>query len=110
MTDIDFKLGEDFKFKVKYETIPELKIKGYKNQVIEVPEFFVKDEEVEREINYILKANSSTEETELVGDGDLFLIDVMMTRLNEKGEPYEYSKPESLQIDLSNEKVHRDIK
>jgi trigger factor len=110
MTNIDFKPGEDFKFKVKFETLPEIKVKDYKNQKIEVPEIQVKDDEVEKEINYILRSNSTTEDTDQVGDDNLFLLDVTMTRLNENGEPFENSKPEKLQIDLTNEKVHPDVK
>ncbi len=110
MTDIDFKPGEDFKFKVKFETLPELKIKNYTNQLVEVPEIIVKDEEVENEINYIRRAYCTTEETGFVGDDNYFLLDTTMIRLNEKEEPYENSKPEKLQIDLTNPGVHPDVK
>lgn len=110
MTDIDFKPGEDFKFRVKYETLPSLKVINYKNQSIEVPEIIVKDEEVEKEIEYILRANSSTEETDVVGNDNYFLLDVTMTRLSEDGKAYENSTPEKIQIDLTNPSVHPDVK
>ena len=110
MTDIKFKPGEDFSFKVKYEILPELDVKEYTNQKIEVPEIEVKDEEVEKEIDYILRSNSTQEEAEIVGDDNYFLLDVTMTRINEDGDPVENSKPEKLEIDLSNQKVHTDVK
>jgi len=110
MTDLDFHPGQDFKFKVKFETVPEIKVKDYTGRTIEVPDFVVKDDEIEKEIDYILRANSTTEEAEIVGDNNLFIIDVEMNRLNEKGEPFENTTPEKLQIDLSNENVHPDIK
>ena len=110
MTDIKFKPGEDFSFKVKYETLPELDVKNYTNQKIEVPEIKVKDEEVEKEIDYILRSNSTQEEAEIVGNDNYFLLDVTMTRLNEKGEAFENSKPEKLEIDLTNPNVHEDVK
>jgi len=110
MTDIDFKPGEEFKFKVKFETLPELKLKNYTNQLVEVPEIIVKDEEVANEINYIRRAYCTTEETGMVGDDNFFLLDATMTRLNDKGEPYENSAPEKLQIDLTNPGVHPEVK
>ncbi len=110
MTDINFKPGEDFSFKVKYETLPEFDLKNYTDQKIEVPEIKVKDEEVEKEIDYILRSNSTQEEAEKVGDDNNFLLDVTMTRLNESGEPFENSKPENIQIDLTNPSVHTDVK
>jgi trigger factor len=110
MTDINFKPGEDFSFKVKYETLPDLDVKNYTNQKIEVPDIKVKDDEVEKEIDYILRSNSKQEETEIVGDDNHFLLDVTMTRLSENGEPFENSKPEKLEIDLTNPNVHADVK
>ncbi|MBT8383685.1 MAG: trigger factor [Ignavibacteria bacterium] len=110
MTDIKFKPGEDFSFKVKYETLPALDVKNYTNQNIEVPDIQVKDNEVEKEIDYILRSNSTQEEAEIVGDDNHFLLDVTMTRLNENGDPFENIEPEKLEIDLTNSNVHTDVK
>ena len=110
MTDLDFNVEKDFKFKVKYEVVPEIDVKDYKNQLIEVPEIKVKPEEVEREIYHILRSNSTNELAELVGDDENYLLDVELTRLHKDGQPDENSKPEKMQIDLSNENVHADIK
>jgi trigger factor len=110
MTDLDFKIENDFKFKIKYEVIPEIEVKDYTGQLIEVPEINVKQEEVEKEIQHLLRSNSIQEETDLVGDDDNYLLDVELTRTDESGQPIADSKPEKLQIDLSNENVHADIK
>jgi trigger factor len=110
MTDLDFKIENDFKFKIKYEVIPEIEVKDYTGQLIEVPEINVKQEEVEKEIQHLLRSNSIQEETDLVGDDDNYLLDVELTRTDESGQPVADSKPEKLQIDLSNENVHADIK
>lgn len=110
MTDIKFKPGEDFSFKVKYETLPALDVKNYTDQNIEVPDIQVKDNEVEKEIDYILRSNSTQEEAEIVGDDNHFLLDVTMTRLNENGDPFENIEPEKLEIDLTNSNVHTDVK
>ncbi|MEJ2104880.1 MAG: trigger factor [Ignavibacteriaceae bacterium] len=110
MTDIDFNPEKDFKFKVKYEVVPEIEVKDYKDQLIEVPDIKVKPEEVDNEINKILRSNSIEETAEVVGDDENFLLDVELTRLNDEGNPDEKTKPEKMQIDLSNKNVHPDIK
>jgi len=110
MTDLDFKIEKDFKFKIKYEVIPKIEVKDYTGQLIEVPEINVKSEEVEKEIEHLLRSNSIQEDADLVGDDDNYLLDVELTRTDESGQPIDDSKPEKLQIDLSNESVHPDIK
>lgn len=109
MTDIKFKPGEDFLFKVKFEVLPKLEVKEYTGLDVEIPKFEVKEEDVNSELNYLLKSNSTNEEVEVVGDDNNFILDVEVTRLNEKDEPYDGSKPEKIQIDLTNERVQKDI-
>ena len=110
MTDLDFNIEKDFKFKVKYEVMPDLEVKDYTGQLIEVPEINVKPEEVEKEIEHLLRSNSIQEDAELVGDDDNYLLDVELTRTDENGQHITDSKPEKIQIDFSNENVHPDIK
>ncbi len=110
MTDLDFNIEKDFKFKVKFEVIPDIEVKDYTNQLIEVPDLKVKSEEIEKEIEHILRSNSTQEETDIVGDDINYILDVELTRINEEGQPNADSKPEKMQIDLSNESVHIDIK
>jgi len=110
MTDLDFNIEKDFKFKVKYEVIPNIEVKEYTNQFIEVPDLKVKQDEIEKEIEHILRSNSSQEDADVIGDDNNFILDVELTRVNEEGQPAADSKPEKMQIDLSNESVHIDIK
>jgi trigger factor len=110
MTDLDFNIEKNFKFKVKYEVIPEIEVKEYTGQLIEVPDLNVKPDDVEKEIDNLLRSNSSQEEADAIGDDDNFLLDVELTRMDESGQPVADSKPEKMQIDLSNENVHPDIK
>lgn len=110
MTDLDFNIGKEFKFKVKYEVIPEIEVNDYTGQLIEVPDLNVKPDDVEKEIDNILRSNSVQEDADSVGDDINYLLDVELTRVNEDGQPAAESKPEKMQIDLSNENVHIDIK
>jgi trigger factor len=109
LIDIKFNPGEDLFFKVKYETLPEIDVKDYKGNKIEIPDFKVKDEEIGHEVEHILKANSTTEDAEVVGDDKNFIINVEVQRVDENGNPFEGAKPETLDIDLANERVNSEI-
>ena len=108
MTDLKFQPGEDLHFKVKYEFVPEIDAVDYTDQEVEIPDFVVKDAEVEMEIKNIIRSNRTFEETEVVGDDNNFLLDVQLFRLNEDGKP-ENEKGEKIEIDLTNEGVNKEI-
>lgn len=110
MTDLQFEPGKDLTFKVKFEVVPELELKDYTNLSVDVPEFIVKDDEVEKEIRYMMDANHTTEIVDIVGDDDKFIIDVEATRLDQNGNPFEGSKPEKFHLHLNDERVQQDIK
>lgn len=109
LTEINFKPGEDLNFKVKYEVIPQLEVKDYTGLKIEIPDYSVKDSDVEAEINYILKANSTNEPAEIVGDDKNFIIDIEFTRVDGNNQPIGGTKPENLQVDLTNETIQPEI-
>ncbi|MCH7965259.1 MAG: trigger factor [Bacteroidetes bacterium] len=108
MTDFDFKPGEDLHFKVKYEVLPQIELEDYTDQKIEVPDFKVKDSDVEKEIDHLVRSNKTLEDTEVVGDDNNYLLDALAYRLNSNGEP-ENEMGEKLEIDLTNESVNKDI-
>ncbi|WP_337866059.1 trigger factor [Ignavibacterium sp.] len=109
MTSLDFEPEKNLTFKVKYETIPDISVQIYKDFEIEVPDFVVNDEEVEKEIEYILKSNKTTEEAQEVGDGRNYLVEVEIYRTDENGNILQDTKPEKLTIDLTNEQIHPQI-
>jgi trigger factor len=109
LTDIKFNPGEKLFFKVKYEILPDPDVKDYKNNKIELPDFKVKDEEVEHEIEHVLKANSTFEDAEIVGDDKNYTINIEVQRINENGNPVDGTKPETLDVDLTNERVNSEI-
>jgi trigger factor len=109
LTDLKFNPGADLSFKVKFEVIPRLEVKDYTGLEIEVPKIEIGEEEIEHEIRHLLKANSITEDAELVGENNNFLINVEIKRIDENGNPAEGIKPETLDIDLSNERVNSDL-
>jgi trigger factor len=110
LTDIQFNPGKDLAFKVKYEIIPVIEPKDYTGIEIKIPDYVVTDHEVEHELEHILKSNSTTEDADVVGDGEFFIIKVDLQRITENGEPFDGSKPETLDIDLSNHRVQPKIR
>ena len=109
MTDIDFVPGTKLLFKVKYEVKPLLELKNYKGLEVEKTIFTVKDEEVEREIDFLLKPHQTFENAEKVEDRD-FRITVNLQRVDPEGVPMVGSRSENILIDLSDEKVNLQIK
>lgn len=109
LTDIKFNPGADLNFKVKYEVMPELEAKDYTGNEIEVPELNAKDEAIDAELKHLLKSNSTNEEAEQVGDDNNFIINVELLGVDEKGDPIEGVQAQTMDIDLSNERVHKNI-
>ena len=109
MTDLHFHPNEELHFKVQFETYPVLEVKEYTNQLIEIPDFVVKDEEIEQEIKYIRQANAKQEDVEVIGDDNNYSIDIDLRRINEDGTPYENSQKQNIKVDLSDPKVNPDL-
>ena len=108
ITDIKFTPNESLFFKIIYEVLPQLEVKDYKGIDIEVPDLVVKDEDVDHEIKHILKANETFEPLDIVTDNNCIL-NVDIQRVDKEGSPFEGSKQETLQIDLANERVAKEI-
>jgi len=109
MTSLDFEPEKHLNFKVKFETLPEIYVQNYKNLELEIPDFQVTDEEIEKEIEYIIKFNRTTDDASEIGDDRNYLVEVEIYRTDENGEILPDTKPEKLTIDLTNEQVHHQI-
>lgn len=108
MTDLKFEPEKEFSFKVKYETIPVLNVKDYKNLLIEIPDFVVTEKEVEKEIDYIRRSNKILEDANEILDNN-FIIDAEVFLTERNGEKITDAKPEKMQIDLTADGVAKEI-
>ncbi len=108
ITDIKLVPNESLFFKIVYEVLPQIEAKDYKGIDIEVPDLVVKDEDVQHEIKHILKANETFEPLDIISDNNCTL-EVDIQRIDKEGNPFEGSKQETLQIDLANERVAKEI-
>lgn len=110
MVDIDFVPGTKLTFKIKYEVKPKLELKNYKGLEVEKPIFNVKDEEVEREIDFLLKPHQKFETVETAVEGKNYRITANLQRIDREGLAILGHRSENIVIDLSDEKVNSQIK
>lgn len=108
MTDLKFEPQKELSFKVKYEVIPKLEIKNYKGLTFDVPDLVAGDDEINKEIDYILKSNKTLEDADSITDKN-YTIDSEVVLLERNGETQTDSKPEKMQIDLTAEGIAKDI-
>ena len=108
LNDLNFNIDEKLFFKVKYEVIPELELKDYKGVTVEKPIFKVKDEDIDREVDTILKSKAKFEEAETVEDNN-YRITADLQKLDDDGNDVEGAVSNDLAIDLSDPKVNPEI-
>lgn len=109
LLDIKLNPGTDLFFKIQYEVMPKIELKDYTGNTIEIPDLNVREEEVEQEIKYILKSNSTTEPVDIVGEDQNYIVKLELSRIDEAGNSFEQSLPETFDVDLSNESVQPEI-
>ncbi|MEW6701665.1 MAG: trigger factor [Bacteroidota bacterium] len=110
MVDIDFVPGTKLTFKIKYEVKPKLELKNYKGIEVEKLIFNVKDEEVEHEIDSLLKPYQKFEVVETAIENKNYRITANLQRIDKEGLAILGHRSENIVIDLSDEKVNSQIK
>ncbi|MCF8242454.1 MAG: trigger factor [Melioribacteraceae bacterium] len=108
LVDLNFQPGENLSFKVQYEVKPKLELKDYTGLEVEKPVFKLKDDEVEREFQHIIKTNGKFEEAEEITDRNHKIV-VNLQRMDSEGAPIVGQRSEDMVIDLSDEKVNPQI-
>lgn len=108
LTDLDFKPNEKLNFKIVYEIIPELELKDFKGLEISKPIFKVKDEDIDKQWQALLKTKAIYESAEIVENNN-YRVKVNLQRVDENGNEIENSRSENILIDLSDEKVNPEI-
>ncbi|MBZ0181504.1 MAG: trigger factor [Melioribacteraceae bacterium] len=108
LVDIDYDFGKKLSFKIKYEVMPQIELKDYKGQDIEKPIFKIKDDDIDKEINHMLKAKAAFEETEIV-EGDSERLTLNLQRLDKDGNPVEGQRSENIKVELDDPKVNPQI-
>ena len=107
--DMNYEKGEKLTIKVGYETEPDVVAKDYKGLQLEKLAHEVTDEEVEDEIQGILKSRRTLEEVEKADD-DNFLVTVDIQMLDDDGTPKPGQRNENMKVELDDEYMNRDLK
>ncbi|MEX0601812.1 MAG: trigger factor, partial [Bacteroidota bacterium] len=68
IVDMDYKRGEQFRFKIQYDIRPEIVLKSYKGIEIRKPVHTVTDQDVEQELVRLRRIQSTTTEVNAVTD------------------------------------------
>ncbi len=108
LTDIDFVPDEKLFFKVNFEIKPKLELKDYTNLEIEKPIFKLRQEEIDKEKEHLLKAHIQYNPAEVIENKD-FRITVNLLRTDKDGVSMEQPPSENIVIQLNDEKVNKDI-
>lgn len=109
MVDMNFKRGENFRFKIKYEVKPAIELKKYKGVKVERPVHKLTDEEVNSEIHHLQRVNSTTSPAERVTDTE-YIVTADVQELDETGTPMIGKKTPATPFYLADETLAKEIK
>ncbi|HEX9006849.1 MAG TPA: trigger factor [Bacteroidota bacterium] len=109
ITDMDFKRGERFTFKVKYEVRPKVELKRYKGLKLEKYVHPVTDQEVDDEIQRLRRINSTAESAEKVLD-DGYAVTADVQELDKGGTPLIGRKTPNVRFHLIDPDIAPEIK
>ena len=109
LTDMDFRRGEHFRFKIKYEVKPTIELRQYKGVAVEKPVHRVADLEIQREIDRIRHINSTTTESAAVTDNE-HIVTGDVQELDATGAPLIGKKSSNARFYLADETLPIEIR
>ncbi len=105
LIDINFEPGQNLSFKVQFDVLPKFEPVNYTGLEVDIPDYKVNDDDVEKEIKNILKTNGTKEIADFVED-EFTVIKTDITRIDENGMAIIGSSSNDMSIDLSDPKVN----
>ncbi|MBI2619345.1 MAG: trigger factor [Ignavibacteriales bacterium] len=108
IVDMNYKRGEQFRFKVRYDVRPEITLKDYKGIKAEKPIHRVADDEIEEEILRLRRMNSTTEQAEGVAD-DEYIVTAELRELDPSGLPLVGKKNQNSRFYLADPQLEQPI-
>ena len=109
IVDMDYKPGESFRFKIKYDIFPEITVQKYKGLKIDKPVHKVTDAELEDEVSRLRRVNSTRREAEKVEDEE-FVVTADLQELDDAGTPIIGQKQNDARLYLAQEELVKEIK
>ena len=109
IVDMDYKRGEQLRFKVQYDVRPSVQLKEYKGLEVEKPIHTVNDQEVEDEILRLRKMNSTTEPADQVADAEHIIV-AQVQELDKSGLPLIGKKTQNAKFYLADPQLEQPIR
>lgn len=109
MHGLDYKPGEPLTITIHYETLPEVVAHDYTGIEVEKIIHTVTDDEVEEEIDRQRKRERTLTEVQAIDDENI-IVTADIHSLDDSGIPIIGGMNEDMKIDLSDERVNRDLR
>jgi len=109
LIDMDYKRGERFRCKIQYDIRPQITIKEYKGIEVEKIIHTVTDDEVDKEIVRLQRANASMVEVDVVTSPE-HIVTVTLQDLDESGAPLIGKKSENIRFYLADDQLEQPFK
>jgi trigger factor len=109
LIDLEYKRGERFRCKIQYDIRPQITLKDYKGIEVEKIIHTVTDDEVEKEIVRLLRANATMEEVDMVTSPE-HIVTVTLQDLDDSGAPLIGKKSENIRFYLADDQLEQPFK
>jgi trigger factor len=109
IVDMDYKRGEHFRFKVKYDIRPSITLKNYKKIPLERKVHEVNDQELDDEFLRLRRINSTLEEVSSVTDEE-HVVSADVQELDPSGVPLVGKKRQTSRFYLADHQLEKPIK
>jgi len=109
LVDLDYKHGESFRCKIQFDVRPQIAVKEYKGIEVEKIIHTITDDEVEKELVRLQRANATMEEVEVVTSPE-HIVTVTLQDLDDSGAPLIGKKSENIRFFLADEQLEQPFK
>ena len=109
LLSLDYKEGEDMKYKIQFEVYPEFDLQKYKGLEIEKPVITATDEEVDHELEHILESERKLEPADKVTD-DKYLVTADVQEHDETGVPLIGKTEKDAKVSLNDKNIVENVR
>ena len=109
LVDMDYNHGESFRCKIQFDVRPQIAVKEYKGIEVEKIIHTITDDEVEKELVRLQRANAAMEEVEIVTSPE-HIVTVTLQDLDESGVPLIGKKSENIRFFIADEQLEQPFK
>jgi trigger factor len=109
LVDMDYKHGESFRCKIQFDVRPQITIKEYKGIEVEKIVHTITNDEVEKELVRLQRANAIMEEEEAVTSPE-YIVTATLQDLDETGALVIGKKSENIRFYLADEQLEQPFK